>query len=111
MFQWVVVAEDNIDEYKAAPESSLESINNNKNHVSSKFMAVTADPRATLSAVKILESGGSAIDAAISAQMVLNLVEPQSSGIGGGAFIMYYDNKTKNLSAWDGREKAPLNFT
>ena len=111
MFQWVVVAEDNIDEYKAAPESSLESINNNKNHVSSKFMAVTADPRATLSAVKILESGGSAIDAAISAQMVLNLVEPQSSGIGGGAFIMYYDNKTKNLSAWDGREKAPLNFS
>ena len=58
MFQWVVVAEDNIDEYKAAPESSLESINNNKNHVSSKFMAVTADPRATLSAVKILELGG-----------------------------------------------------
>ena len=103
------IAEDNIDEYKAAPESSLESINNNKNHVSSNFMAVTADPRATLAAVKILKSGGSAIDAAISAQMVLNLVEPQSSGIGGGAFIIiYYDNKTKSLSAWDGREKAPL---
>ena len=43
--------------------------------------------------------------------MVLNLVEPQSSGIGGGAFILYYDAKTKNIYAWDGREKAPMNFS
>ena len=43
--------------------------------------------------------------------MVLNLVEPQSSGIGGGGFILYYDAKTRNIYAWDGREKAPMNFS
>ena len=110
IIQSVLIAEDKIDEYKASPEGSSVSINNNKNYTSSNFMAVTADPRATLAAVKILKSGGSAIDAAISAQMVLNLVEPQSSGIGGGAFIIYYDYKTKSLSTWDGREKAPISY-
>jgi gamma-glutamyltranspeptidase/glutathione hydrolase len=56
---------------------------------------------------EILRAGGSAIDAAIAAQLVLNLVEPQSSGIGGGAFILYWDAAKSQLKAYDGRETAP----
>lgn len=70
-------------------------------------MAVTANPYATAAAEKILRAGGSAIDAGIAAQLVLGLVEPQSSGIGGGAFMLYWDAKKQQLSSWDGRETAP----
>ena len=70
-------------------------------------MAVTANPYATAAADKILRAGGSAIDAGIAAQLVLGLVEPQSSGIGGGAFMLFWDAKQKQLSSWDGRETAP----
>ncbi len=71
------------------------------------FMLSTANPLATKAGYQILEQGGSAIDAAIAAQMVLNLVEPQSSGIGGGAFILYYDKAQNTLTSYDGRETAP----
>src|SRR5512132_3504117 len=67
-----------------------------------RFMAVTAHPDATRAAYDVLKSGGSAADAAVAAQLVLNLVEPQSSGIGGGGFILYWDNKAKRLYAYDG---------
>ena len=73
-------------------------------------MIVTADNRASKAAEKILENGGNAIDAAIAAQMVLNLVEPQSSGIGGGGFLLYYNAKKNELLAFDGREKAPIKY-
>ncbi len=81
----------------------------NKIHISSNFMAVTANPYATEAAYKILLSGGTAIDAALAAQMVLGLVEPQSSGLGGGGFMLYWDANSKKLSSYDGREKAPKN--
>ncbi len=68
-------------------------------------MVVTANHHATHAALSILKAGGSAIDAAIAAQAVLGLVEPQSSGIGGGAFIVYHDGD-KTLG-FDGRETAP----
>ena len=55
----------------------------------------------------MLQAGGSAVDAAVAVQFALNLVEPQSSGIGGGAFALYWDAKTKTLTSFDGREKAP----
>ena len=71
------------------------------------YMAVTNNPTSTKTACDILKQGGTAIDAAVAAQMVLNLVEPQSSGIGGGTFIMYYDAATKKVTAYDGREMAP----
>lgn len=71
------------------------------------FMAVTANPLATDAAVEILRAGGTAADAAIAAQLVLNLVEPQSSGLGGGAFLLYHDAKENRLRAYDGRETAP----
>ncbi len=72
-----------------------------------KIMAVTAHPDATKAAYEILKRGGTAADAAIAAQMVLGLVEPQSSGIGGGGFTLYYDAKKKHLITLDGREEAP----
>ncbi|MFK7839938.1 MAG: gamma-glutamyltransferase [Bdellovibrionales bacterium] len=71
------------------------------------FMAVTANPHATKAAYDILKKGGSAADAAIAAQLVLGLVEPQSSGLGGGAFALVYDAKTKKLRSYDARETAP----
>ncbi|MFG6667347.1 gamma-glutamyltransferase [Halomonas sp. HNIBRBA4712] len=70
-----------------------------------KFAVAAANPLATDAGFQILEAGGNAIDAAIAVQMVLSLVEPQSSGIGGGAFLMYYDGD--EVSAFDGRETAP----
>lgn len=73
---------------------------------SKKFMVVAAHPLATKAGQKILAKGGSAVDAAIAVQAVLNVVEPQSSGIGGGGFMMNYDAKTNNIIAYDGRETA-----
>jgi gamma-glutamyltranspeptidase / glutathione hydrolase len=70
-------------------------------------MIVTANPYASEAGLRILKSGGTAIDAAIAAQMVLTLVEPQSSGIGGGGFLLLYDPKTHKTLAFDGRETAP----
>lgn len=70
-------------------------------------MVATAHPYATEAALSVLEAGGNAVDAAIVAQWVLNVVEPQSSGIGGGGFFLYYDSKTKGIHTFDGREKAP----
>ena len=105
------IAMDETDGFKAAPEGSISNLGKSKINIANNYMVVTADYRATESAIRILELGGSAIDAAISAQMVLNLVEPQSSGIGGGAFILYYDAHSKSLEAWDGREKAPVNYS
>ncbi len=72
-----------------------------------RFMIATANPHATRAGYDMLRAGGSAVDAAIAAQLVLNLVEPQSSGIGGGAFIVHFDAGKKALAAYDGRETAP----
>ena len=72
-----------------------------------RFIAVTANPHATDAAHAILARGGSAVDAAIAAQLVLGLVEPQSSGIGGGAFMLVHDARASRLHAYDGRETAP----
>lgn len=71
------------------------------------FMVATADPAASQAALAILRQGGSAVDAAVTAQAVLGLVEPQSSGIGGGAFLLHWDGVARKLSALDGRETAP----
>jgi gamma-glutamyltranspeptidase/glutathione hydrolase len=75
--------------------------------VGRRYMAVTANPHATDAALEILQLGGNALDAAIAAQWVLNIVEPQSSGIGGGAFLLHWDAATRRIQAWDGRETAP----
>jgi gamma-glutamyltranspeptidase/glutathione hydrolase len=76
-----------------------------------RAMIATANPLATEAGFRILKQGGTATDAAIAAQMVLNLVEPQSSGIGGGAFIVHYQKQGNRVEALDGRETAPAAAT
>ena len=78
---------------------------------SRSFMVVAANPLATKAGCDVLKAGGTAIDAAIATQMVLNLVEPQSSGIGGGAFMLSYNAGTGAVTAYDGRETAPAAAT
>ncbi|KAB2848056.1 MAG: gamma-glutamyltransferase, partial [Hyphomicrobiaceae bacterium] len=75
--------------------------------VAKKHMVVTANPLASAAGLEMLRQGGSAVDAAIAAQLVLNIVEPQSSGIGGGLFLLYFDAKSSAVKAYDGRETAP----
>jgi gamma-glutamyltranspeptidase / glutathione hydrolase len=70
-----------------------------------KFAVAAANPLATDAGYQVLRAGGSAIDAAIAVQMVLTLVEPQSSGIGGGTFVLHWNGKA--VEAFDGRETAP----
>lgn len=69
------------------------------------YAVAAANPLATDAGQQVLQAGGTAIDAAVAVQMVLTLVEPQSSGIGGGAFILHHDGR--RTQAWDGRETAP----
>lgn len=73
----------------------------------SRQLVVAAHPLAADAGLQILRRGGSALDAAIATQMVLNLVEPQSSGIGGGGFLLHYGASNRALRAYDGRETAP----
>ena len=90
-------AQDRPVEGSAAPRPALARLD----------MVAAANPLAAEAGRAILRAGGSAIDAAITTQMVLNLVEPQSSGIGGGAFILYWSNADRRVQSFDGRETAP----
>ena len=71
-------------------------------------VVVTANPRASRAAVAVLKAGGSAVDALVSAQAVLAVVEPQSSGLAGGGFLLHWDARQQQLQVLDGREVAPL---
>ncbi len=88
------------------PEAATGLIENN-DVFTKKFMVSAANPYASRAGYNVLAKGGSAVDAAIAVQLVLTLVEPQSSGIGGGAFILHWDKANKNLTTFDGRETAP----
>lgn len=77
--------------------------------VATRHMAAAANPLAAEAGRRILRQGGSAVDAAIAMQMMLTLVEPQSSGLGGGAFLMHWNGRT--VQAYDGRETAPAAAT
>ncbi|NNL11498.1 MAG: gamma-glutamyltransferase family protein [Pseudomonadales bacterium] len=102
------------EQARLAPEpetGSSHGLPGEKVAIGQTAMAVTANPYATRAARAVLRGGGSAIDAAIAAQMVLGLVEPQSSGIGGGGFLMYWDAAQQKLYSYDGRETAPLAAT
>lgn len=74
-------------------------------------MVAAANPHAVEAGLTVLRAGGSAVDAAVAVQAALGLVEPQSSGLGGGAFMLYYDAKTHKVSAYNGREVAPAGAT
>jgi gamma-glutamyltranspeptidase/glutathione hydrolase len=70
-----------------------------------------ANPIAVEAGLEVLRAGGSAVDAAVAVQAALGLVEPQSSGLGGGAFLLHYDARTRRVTAYDGREAAPAGAT
>ncbi|HEY2047740.1 MAG TPA: gamma-glutamyltransferase family protein [Caulobacteraceae bacterium] len=76
-----------------------------------KAMVAAANPQAVEAGLAVLRRGGNAVDAAVAVQATLGLVEPQSSGVGGGAFIVAYDPRTGKVTAYDGREFAPAGAT
>jgi gamma-glutamyltranspeptidase/glutathione hydrolase len=90
-----------------APEITV-SVGEMRRAEASRFMVAAANPLAALAGYDALAAGGSAADAAVAVQAMLNLVEPQSSGIGGGAFALYWDAAAGRLTSFDGRERAPL---
>lgn len=112
---WSAVAAAPLDMVQAAPVQSKEDIQpeagtglTERQLVRARdYMISSANPLASQAGARILDQGGSATDALIATQMVLNLVEPQSSGIGGGAFIVRYDAVQGLVQAYDGRETAP----
>jgi gamma-glutamyltranspeptidase/glutathione hydrolase len=75
------------------------------------FMVVAANPLAVEAGRAVIARGGTAMDAAVAVQMVLNVVEPESSGIGGGAFILHWSAREKRIRVYDGRETAPQEAT
>ncbi|MEM8496597.1 MAG: gamma-glutamyltransferase family protein [Pseudomonadota bacterium] len=90
---------------------SLQPYSAEQSALSSDYIVVTANPHATQAGLETIEAGGSAVDAAVAIQSVLSLVEPQSSGLAGGAFMMHYDGSGKKLAVYDGRERAPASAT
>ena len=89
----------------AAPASARDAV------VAKKHMVAAANPLAVEAGLDVLRRGGSAVDAAIAVQAMLGLVEPESSGIGGGAFLLHWSEKEKRLRSYDGRETAPAAVT
>jgi gamma-glutamyltranspeptidase/glutathione hydrolase len=75
--------------------------------VAKRFLVAAAHPLAAEAGAEVLKRGGSAVDAAVAVQMMLGLVEPESSGIGGGAFMLHWSESEKKLRSYDGRETAP----
>lgn len=92
---------------RAAPEPAT-GTEAKESAATREFMVAAAHPRATRVGYEVLERGGTAADAMVAVQLMLNLVEPQSSGIGGGAFLLYWDAGEQRLYTFDGRETAPL---
>ncbi|HEX6154520.1 MAG TPA: gamma-glutamyltransferase, partial [Burkholderiales bacterium] len=79
----------------------------NEAPLANKSLVAAANPLAAEAGAAVLKRGGSALDAAIAVQAMLGLVEPESSGIGGGAFLLYWSESEKKLRTYDGRETAP----
>lgn len=92
------------------PEETLK-IEQKKAITAQHFMVSAAHPLATKAGYDVLKKGGTAADAAVAVQLMLNLVEPQSSGLGGGSFLVYWDAGKQQMTTFDGRERAPLAAT
>lgn len=103
---WCIPALATAQESSRAPEGATGETAKNL-VIASRHMAIAAHPLASEAGRSILRAGGSAADAAVAMQLVLGLVEPQSSGLGGGAFILNWDAAKGALKTYDGRETAP----
>ncbi|AMJ62121.1 gamma-glutamyltransferase [Bosea sp. PAMC 26642] len=106
----LLAAAANAQTLAPAPEAATGRITKTAGQAQ-RHMAAAANPLAASAGRDILRAGGSAVDAAIAIQLVLNLVEPQSSGIGGGAFLVHWDEAKKSVQTLDGRETAPAAAT
>ena len=95
----------------AVPEPASGYKLGNKPVSAKNYMVVSANPLASSAGCAVLKKGGSAVDAAVAVQAVLGLVEPQSSGLGGGAFMLHYNARTRTVTSYDGREQAPAAAT
>ena len=104
----LAVAQDVADGF--APEIAT-GVSASTMKAAENFMISAANPHAAQAGYDVLAKGGNAIDAMVATQLMLGLVEPQSSGLGGGAFLVYYDAKADNLTSYDGRETAPMAAT
>jgi len=93
-----------------APEIAT-GISDRTMQVAEKFMVAAANPHAAKAGFAVLEQGGNAIDAMVATQLMLGLVEPQSSGLGGGAFLVFYNAAENAVTTFDGRETAPMAAT
>jgi gamma-glutamyltranspeptidase/glutathione hydrolase len=104
----ILLAEEQVTD-SISPEEPTPSklVLNGKFARSDNWMVVTANPLASEAGAKILQNGGTAADAMVAVQAMLGLVEPQSSGLGGGGFLVWFDAKTKEITTLDGRETAP----
>lgn len=105
------VKTDGFGDLSDAAKAALQTKADGKPVMGKDWMIAAAHPLAAEAGAKILEAGGSAADAMIAVQTVLGLVEPQSSGLGGGAFLVWYDAKTGELTTLDARETAPMEAT
>ena len=106
-----VVLEDGFGTLTDAARAALTAKADGKPVTGQDWMISAAHPLAVEAGAKVLAAGGSAADAVVAVQVVLGLVEPQSSGLGGGAFLVWYDAATGALTTLDGRETAPLAAT
>jgi len=95
----------------ARVQAALDTKADGKPTEAQDWMIAAANPLAVEAGAKVLEAGGTAADAMVAVQTVLGLVEPQSSGLGGGAFLVWYDAARGDLTTLDGRETAPLDAT
>lgn len=104
----IAVAQQAADGF--APEITT-GVSDKVMQTTSEYMIAAANPVAAAAGQDVLARGGNAIDAMVATQFVLGLVEPQSSGLGGGAFLVYYDANSKAITTFDGRETAPMAAT
>ncbi|MEN8983714.1 MAG: gamma-glutamyltransferase, partial [Planktotalea arctica] len=108
---FAVFAQDAADAVQPETTISINAKASGRPVTAQDWMVVAANPLASQAGAKVLERGGTAADAMIAVQTVLGLVEPQSSGLGGGAFLVWYDAKSGALTTLDGRETAPAAVT
>ncbi|MEP6018372.1 MAG: gamma-glutamyltransferase [Paracoccaceae bacterium] len=104
-------AKGNFEAISSAVEQAIAAKTGGQPVIAENYMVAAANPHAVEAGRRVLAAGGSAADALVAVQVVLGLVEPQSSGLGGGAFLVYYDAESGALTTLDGRETAPLAAT
>ena len=105
----LATAQQAADGVQPEEQTAIAPATNKKSASGKNWIITVANPHAAEAGAAVLRAGGNAIDAMVAVQLTLGLVEPQSSGLGGGGFLLYWNNKTQKLHSVDGRETAPQN--